>query len=106
MFMQKNNVYCRRRSDLELPDIECVWLELNSHHRKFLIGTFYRPPNSSAEILSLIEDSIGLAFDTNVNNIVIWQSLSFYFSPPTAGKCSCILYVCFILTGHVRWVLN
>ena len=67
----KNNVYCRRRSDLELPDIECVWLELNSHHRKFLIGTFYRPPNSSAEILSLIEDSIGLAFDTNVNNIFI-----------------------------------
>ena len=65
-------MYSRRRSDLELPDIECVWLELNSHHRKFLICTFYRPPNSSAEILSLIEDSIGLAaFDTNVDNIFI-----------------------------------
>ena len=64
-------MYSRRRPDLELPDVECVWLELNSHHRKFLIGTFHRPPNSSAEILSLIEDSIGLAFDTNVNNIFI-----------------------------------
>ena len=71
VFMQKDNVFSRHRSDLELPDVQCVWLELNSHHRKFLIGTFCRPPNSSAEILSLIEDSIGLAFDTNVNNIFI-----------------------------------
>ena len=67
----KTNVYSRRRSDLELPDVEYVWLELNSHQRKFLIGTFYRPPNSTAEILLLIEDSIGLAFDTNISNIFI-----------------------------------
>ena len=67
----KSNVYSRRRSDLELPDIECIWLEIVCHHRTFLLGTFHRPPNSPAGILSSIEDSISLAFDTNINNIFV-----------------------------------
>ena len=36
-----------------------------------LIGMFYRPPNSTNAILSSIEDSIGLAFETNISNILI-----------------------------------
>lgn len=73
----KSNIYSRRRQDLELPDIECVWLELNIHHRKFLLGTFYRPPNSRAGILTSIEDSIGLAYDTNISDIFITGDFNF-----------------------------
>ena len=65
----KDNVFSRRRNDLELPNIEGIWIEITVHHRKFLLGTFYRPPNSPAQTLSSIEDSIGLAFDSNINDV-------------------------------------
>lgn len=67
----KDDIYAKRRTDLELPDIECVWVEVISNHRKILVGTFYRPPNSLASALSSIESSIGLACDTNINDICI-----------------------------------
>ena len=62
---------CRRRNDLELPNIECVWVEVSFQNKKHLIGTFYRPPNSPNATFSCIEDSIGLAFDSNIQNILI-----------------------------------
>lgn len=35
------------------------------------IGTFYQPPNATSEILTEIENSIGLAYDTNIKEILI-----------------------------------
>ena len=68
----RNNIYSCRRNDIELPDIECVWVEVITHNKKKqLIGTFYRPPNSNNTVISTIEDSIGLDFDTNIKNILI-----------------------------------
>ena len=67
----KQNIYSRRRSDIERPNIECVWIEVSVHNKKLLLGTFYRPPNSPQEALSSIEDSISLAFDTNIQHILI-----------------------------------
>ena len=52
-------------------NVECIWLEVTIQHRKLLIGTFYRPPNSTNEILSSIDDSTGMAFVTNIQNILI-----------------------------------
>ena len=62
----RNNVYSRRRNDLELPKIKCIWVEISIRNNKRLIGTFYRPPDSSNAILPSTEDSIGLAFDSNI----------------------------------------
>ena len=67
----KETIYAKRRNDLELEDIECIWIEVSLNHKKLLIGTFYRPPNSPASTLSSIESSIGLAYDTNINDILI-----------------------------------
>ena len=67
----KQNTYSRRRQDLEPSNIECVWIEISTHNKKHLIGTFYRPPNSTNEVISSIEDSIALAFDTNIPNILM-----------------------------------
>ena len=39
-----NNIFSKRRNDLEIPNIECVWVEHFSHSKKLLVGTFYRPP--------------------------------------------------------------
>ena len=39
------------------------------HNRKELLGTCYRPPSSNTLVYSSVEDSVGLAFDTNIANI-------------------------------------
>ena len=67
----KYNIYSRRRIDLELSNIECLWMEVYTQLRKALIGTFYRPLNSAPAILASIEDSIGIAFDSCIENILI-----------------------------------
>ena len=36
-----------------------------------MVGIFYRPPNSNALVLSNIENSIGMAVDTGINDIII-----------------------------------
>ena len=58
-------------TDLELINIECVWVEVNVRNKRVLVGTFYRPPNSLPLMLSDIENSIGLAVDTGISDIVI-----------------------------------
>ena len=65
------NIFSKRRHDLELPNLECVWIEINTRNKKLLIGTFYRPPNSSNATFAATEDSIGLASDTNAYDILI-----------------------------------
>ena len=62
----KQNVHSRRRQNIELPNIECLWIEVSTHNKKILLGTFYRPPNATPDVLSSIEDSISLAYDTNI----------------------------------------
>ena len=66
-----NNIYATRRTDLELNDIECIWIEVSLNNKKLLIGTFYRPPTSKPPTLKSIENSIGLACDTDINDILI-----------------------------------
>ena len=57
VYVSKNFV-SKRKDTLELPNIECVWIELLLRNKKLLIGTFYIPPSSSPAVLSSIEDSI------------------------------------------------
>ena len=67
----KQNVHSRRRQDIELANIECQWIEVSTHNKKIILGTFYRPPNSTQDVLTSIEDLISLAYDTNIQNILI-----------------------------------
>ena len=71
------NYLSKRRSDLETNRAECIWVEITIQHRKLLIGTLYRPPESKNEILLSIEDSIGLARDTNIHNILVTGDFNF-----------------------------
>ncbi len=43
----RNSLLSKRRSDLDLNGIESVWIEVNTHQRKLLIGGIYRPPDSN-----------------------------------------------------------
>lgn len=49
----RDNIYSCRRNAIELPNIECVWVEVIVNGRKQLIGTFYRPPNSQIRQMQL-----------------------------------------------------
>ena len=51
----------KRRLDLELGRLECIWIEITlTNNKHILFGNFYRPPNVDASYLNLIEDSIDL----------------------------------------------
>ena len=65
------SIFSKLRQDLELPNLECVWVEIKTHSKKLLIGTFYRPPNAPIATLTAIEDSIGMATDTNAHVILL-----------------------------------
>ena len=57
----RENIYSCRRNDIELPNIECVRVEVMVHNRKQLLSRFNRPPNSPNAVMTAIEDFIGLA---------------------------------------------
>ena len=67
----KENIPCKRRLDLEIHGLECIWLEIKLKNKTILLSLVYRPPNSPAQTLADIENSIDLAYDTNIGNIVI-----------------------------------
>ena len=54
-----------------------------SNKKQILYGAFYRPPNSDAAYTPLIEDSIGLATDTNISDIIITGDFNFNQLNPT-----------------------
>ena len=67
----KESLNYKRRQDLELPGIECIWIELILQHKHVLFGLFYRPPNSDQMYHSLIEDSIHLAIDSGIVDVIV-----------------------------------
>ena len=54
----KNNLICKERHDLSIPQLEAVWIETKIGQDKLLIGSFSRPPNSKSDYWDLIDQSI------------------------------------------------
>ena len=52
MMLLRSSISTIRRSDIE-TNCEVLWVELSLGTNKVLLGTFYRPPNSSSEQLDL-----------------------------------------------------
>ena len=73
----KEGIHYKRRVDLELRGLENIWIEIVNNHNHILFGLFYRPPNANANYVSNIEDSIALAVDTNINDIIITGDFNF-----------------------------
>ncbi|MEW8542945.1 MAG: endonuclease/exonuclease/phosphatase family protein, partial [Candidatus Thiodiazotropha sp.] len=67
----KDTIHYKRRLDLEPAGNECIWIEIILRNKHILFGVFYRPPNSTAMYHSTIEDSIHLAIDTGIQDVVI-----------------------------------
>ena len=71
MIYVKSSIPSKRRRDLEVPTLECVWVELTVHNTKILLGLFYRPPDSNVLIWDLINQSFENAANTGIDKIMV-----------------------------------
>ena len=65
--------------DLELRGIESIWIELVHNHKSIIYGLFYRPPNANAQYFLNIEDSVALAIDTGISDVIVTGDFNFNF---------------------------
>ena len=71
MIYVKDGIFYKRRMDLEIRGVESIWIEVIHNHKSILYGLFYRPPNANGQYFTNIEDSISLAIDTGISNIIV-----------------------------------
>ena len=88
--IQASSVHYKRCMDPEPVGIECIWTEIILRNKHILFGVFYRPPNSSIMYHSTIEDSVHLAIDRGISDIVITGDLNYNVlsDQPTRKKSS------------------
>lgn len=79
MIYVKDGLFYKRRYDLEIRAVESIWIELIHNRKSILYGLFYRPPNTDIQYFSNIEDSIALAIDTAISDIIITGDFNFNF---------------------------
>ena len=62
--------YCKRRNDLEIINLEAVWVEVHIKNKTILVSGFYRPPNAKVEYYDLVSESVDRACSTQIKDIV------------------------------------
>ena len=62
-----------------------MWVELKLKNKLVLFGLFYRHPNSNQDINNKIEQSIDLAYDTNIPHIIVAGDFNYNYLEP-AGR--------------------
>ena len=67
----KEDILCTYRPDLEVDNLEAIWVETKIDQNTFLIGCFYRPPSARVGYWDLIEDSLTKAGNTPHKLIVL-----------------------------------
>lgn len=83
----KEGLHYRRRKDLEPLHTECIWIEVSNSQKHILFGLFYRPPNADSIYYSSIEDSLNLAVDTEIQDIIVTGDFNFnIFNQQTSRK--------------------
>ena len=73
----RDSIQSKRRTDLEMQDLEAVWVEITVKSKKILIGGFYRPPNSNTDYFNKINESTDRAYNTNIVDILIARGFIF-----------------------------
>ena len=82
----KDTQHYKRRNDLEIQGIECIWIELVLQTKHILFGLYYRPPNTNALQHSRIIDSIHLAVDTGISNIIVTGDFNINMLDTTSAR--------------------
>ena len=91
---------CKRRPDLESPDIELMWLEIRHKNNTFIMGVAYRP-NDHIQFWDSLQASYNEVLAAGYDNIIITGDLNADPSTPDGRK---LLYFIDLnnLTKHVK----
>ena len=87
----RDTISSKRRSDLEIRGLEATWDEHQVRSKKVLIGGFYRPPESHADYIDLISESLNRAYDTNIQDIIILGDFNINMFHDTNNKIKYIM---------------
>ncbi len=71
-----SHLFAKRRRDLEVDDIEVLWLEIRAKNNKFLLCTIYRPPNTSSIFWDHLQDMYFNAKTTTTPLILLTGDLN------------------------------
>ena len=72
MLYYRNSLTCQRKKDLEISNIETLWLEVTLPKSKpFLLCTIYRPPNVNSDWIDAFEEELSIAQTTGLKIIVM-----------------------------------
>ncbi len=72
----KDEVTVHRRHDLELLNVESIWLDVTHQKQKFTIGTIYRPPSALVHKWNIIAQMIENSLMTPFSKILIVGDLN------------------------------
>ena len=67
----KDNLICKPRYDLFIPQLGAIWIETKLAQETILIGSFCRPPSSHVEYWRLINESITDVVSTPYKFIIL-----------------------------------
>ena len=65
-----SNLVAKRRGDLESTDMECLWLEVRSNNNKFLLCSYYRPPDENYNFWDELQYMTDLTYLGQVKAII------------------------------------
>ena len=88
MIYVKDGTFYKCRMDMEIRGVESIWIIVIHNHKSILYGLFYRPPNANGQYFTIIEDSISLAIDTGISNIIVTRDRQFNFLNAQARRKS------------------
>ena len=71
-----NNVRAKRRSDLESPSIETIWVECEVMGIKLLICNCYRPPNGGVDLWDALQHQWDRVKQGNLRQVIILSDLN------------------------------
>ena len=66
-----HDISFKRRSDLEHPQIECIWPKINDRNSSYLVGQIYRHPESNSSWFEAFTDMMDNVSMQNMNIILL-----------------------------------
>ena len=82
----RDTLVTKRRHDLEITGMECLWLEIRSNNNKFLLCTCYRPPDEQYNFWDELQYMVDLTHLGQVNSIILTGDFNADPSAPNGIK--------------------
>ena len=82
----RDTLVAKRRLDLEIAGMECLWLEIRSNNNKFLLCTCYRPPNERYNFWNELQYMVDLTHLGQVKSIILTGDFNADPSTPNGIK--------------------